>query len=203
VSRFDSDAVVLRTSTAGLPSIRGFRIFMARSRRWTKASRRVRRSFDYHGMSWTRQVSSSTHVTGVRMGGRVVGAEQDLAESLIVDATGCGSRIPAFLERLGDGRPIASVDAKALRACPAAECAPVQLLQPIDRGSVLSLYRCRGNHVVGRASRRCRWAACVGAKRISLARARSAVRRIRKGQTTEVDGGDIREPHSLHSSGRW
>ncbi|MDT5389131.1 MAG: hypothetical protein QOE04_2772, partial [Mycobacterium sp.] len=69
---------------------------MARSRRWTKARCRVRRSFDYHGMSWTRQASSSTHVTGVRVGDRVVGAEQDLAESLIVDATGCGSRTPAF-----------------------------------------------------------------------------------------------------------
>jgi hypothetical protein len=176
---------------------------MARSRRWTKARCRVRRSFDYHGMSWTRQASSSTHVTGVPVGDRVVGAEQDLAENF--DRRRHGLRLPntGLLERLGYGRPIASADAKALRACPAAECAPVHLLQPIDRDSVLSLYRCRGNHIVGRASRRYRWAACAGAKRISLARARSAVRRIRKGQTTEVDGGDIREPHSLHSSGRW
>ncbi|MDT5076462.1 MAG: hypothetical protein QOJ80_1099 [Mycobacterium sp.] len=61
----------------------------------------------------------------------MVGAEQDLAGSLIVDAMGCGARTPAFLERLGYGRPIASVDAKALRACPAAECAPAHCCSPL------------------------------------------------------------------------
>jgi hypothetical protein len=40
---------------------------MARSRRWTKARCRVRRSFDYHGHELDQTGKFSTHVTGVRV----------------------------------------------------------------------------------------------------------------------------------------
>lgn len=45
-------------------------------------------------------------VTGVRVADRSGGQEQVVTADLVVDATGRGSRTPAFLEQLGDDRPV-------------------------------------------------------------------------------------------------
>jgi len=58
-----------------------------------------------HDVAGLRPTEDRSRVTGVRVVQRDNGIETSLDADLVVDATGRGSRTPAFLEELGYGRP--------------------------------------------------------------------------------------------------
>jgi 2-polyprenyl-6-methoxyphenol hydroxylase-like FAD-dependent oxidoreductase len=62
----------------------------------------VRDNHDVVGLSST---AARDRVTGARVCARDGGSERELEADLVVDATGRGSRTPAFLDNLGYGRP--------------------------------------------------------------------------------------------------
>lgn len=59
-----------------------------------------------HDVAELTSTADRGRVTGVRVVNRDGGAEQELAADLVVDAMGRGAHTPAFLERLGYGRPV-------------------------------------------------------------------------------------------------
>jgi 2-polyprenyl-6-methoxyphenol hydroxylase-like FAD-dependent oxidoreductase len=59
-----------------------------------------------HGVLEPTCTPGRDHITGVRIANRQSGAEEELDADLVVDATGRGSRTPAFLEKLGYERPV-------------------------------------------------------------------------------------------------
>ena len=60
---------------------------------------------DAHNVVGLTATRDRDRVTGARIGNHCGGGETTLAADLVVDATGRGSRTPAFLEELGYGRP--------------------------------------------------------------------------------------------------
>ncbi len=62
-------------------------------------------TLDGHDVVGLTSTQDRNRVTGVRVVNHDGGAEQRLTADLVVDATGRGSRTPAFLEELGYGRP--------------------------------------------------------------------------------------------------
>ncbi len=60
---------------------------------------------DGHDVVGPTSTTQCDRVTGVRLVSRDGGAETTMEADLVVDATGRGSRTPAFLEQLGYGRP--------------------------------------------------------------------------------------------------
>jgi 2-polyprenyl-6-methoxyphenol hydroxylase-like FAD-dependent oxidoreductase len=61
---------------------------------------------DAHDVAELTSTADRTRVTGARIANRDGGEERQLMADLVVDATGRGSRTPAFLANLGYGRPV-------------------------------------------------------------------------------------------------
>jgi|KBSSwiStaDraftv2_1062776.scaffolds.fasta_scaffold02360_9 2-polyprenyl-6-methoxyphenol hydroxylase-like FAD-dependent oxidoreductase len=106
-----------------------------------------------HDVAGLTSTTDCGRVTGVRVSNRDDGTERELSGDLIVDATGRGSRTPAWLESLGYGRPVedrvamnTTYASQPLRIAPGTLREAIVLIGPVPgRPTGMALFCCEND----------------------------------------------------------